>query len=83
MDTKQYVIFAVSELNKINFDEVMQTSADTVRRSIDGLKTFVKYTGNMPASITSLTTKEEPYTHEQISSILETSEWRKIPDYTN
>jgi hypothetical protein len=80
MDTKQYVIFAVSELNKINFDEVMETSVDTVRRSIDGLKTFVKYTGDMPASVASLTTKEEPHTHEQISSILETSEWRIIPD---
>jgi hypothetical protein len=83
MDSKQYIIFATSELDKINFDEVYETSANTVRRSIDGLKTFVKYTGDMPASVASLTTKEGPHTHEQITSILETSEWFVKPDWAN
>ena len=35
-----FMIFSVSELNKINFDEVLQTSIDTVRKSIDETKTF-------------------------------------------
>jgi hypothetical protein len=83
MDSKQYIIFATSELDKINFDEVMETSADTVRRSIDGLKTFVKYTGDMPASVTSLTTKEGPYTQEQMLTTLETPEWNVKPDWAN
>ena len=81
MDSRQYIIFATSELDKINFDEVIETSADTIRRSLDGLKTFVKYTDNMPASVASLTTKEGPYTHEQITLILESSEWFQIPSY--
>jgi hypothetical protein len=83
MDSKQYIIFATSELDKINFDEVMETSADTVRRSIDGLKTFVKYTGNMPASVSSLDSKEGPHTHEQMLTTLETSEWFVKPDWAN
>jgi hypothetical protein len=83
MDSRQYIIFATSELDKINFDEVIETSADTVRRSIDGLKTFVKYTGDMPVSILSLTTKEGPYTQEQITPILETSEWFVKPSWVN
>lgn len=81
MDSKQYIIFATSELNKINFEEVHETSADYVRRSLDGLKTFVKYTGDMPSSVASLTTKEGPYTHNQIIQILESPEWFQIPSY--
>jgi len=81
MDSKQYIIFATSELNKINFEEVHETSADTVRRSLNGLKTFVKYTGDMPASVALLTTKEGPYTHTEISNILETPEWLVKPDW--
>ena len=83
MDYKQYIIFNTSELDKINFYEVLETSADTVRRSIDGLKTFVKYTGNMPASVSSLDSKEGPYTHEQMLTTLETSEWFVKPDWAN
>ena len=81
MDSKQYIIFATSELNKINFEEVYETSADYVRRSLNGLKTFVKYTGDMPSSVASLTTKEGPYTHNQIIQILESPEWFQIPSY--
>ena len=35
----------------------------------------------MPSSVASLTTKEGPYTHEQMVPILETSEWFVIPDW--
>jgi len=70
------MVLATSELNQVNFDEVHETSANTVKLSVNGLKTFVKYTGDMPTSISSLTTKEGPYTHEQILTLLETSEWK-------
>jgi hypothetical protein len=39
---RQFMIFNVSELNQINFTEVLETSSETVRRSVDGTKTFVK-----------------------------------------
>jgi hypothetical protein len=75
MDTK-YVIFSSSELDKIDFTEVMESSAETVRRSVDGSKTFVKYTSDtMPASIVNLTTKEGPYTVTEMLHILSTIEW--------
>jgi hypothetical protein len=69
------MIFNVSELNNIDFNEVLETSKDTVRKSIDGTKTFVKWEGNIPSSVQSLTTKEGPYTYEEILTILESSEW--------
>ena len=79
MDCNLYfMIFSVSELNKINFDEVLQTSIDTVRKSIDETKTFVKWEGEViPLSVDNLTTKEGKYTYDEIFAILQTSEWTK------
>jgi hypothetical protein len=41
-DNRKYIIFSTSELEKINFDEVFETSAETVRKSVNQTKTFVK-----------------------------------------
>ena len=76
MESKHYVIFDVSELDKINFDEVLETSLDTVRKSVDETLTFVKYvTEEMPPSVSILNTKQGPYSHEEILTILSTPEW--------
>ncbi len=75
MNERKYVIFDCTELPSVNFSEVMETSADTVRKSVDESKTFVKYEGTQPASVAALTTKSQEYTHEEILAILSTSEW--------
>jgi len=72
---RKYVIFNVSELDKINFAEVLETSAETVRKSMDETKTFVKWEGELPASVQSLTTKSKYYTHSEILDILAGEEW--------
>lgn len=73
---RQFMVFSVSELSNINFNEVLETSADTVRKSVDGTKTFVKWDGEtIPPSVDSLTTKEGPYTYEQMLELLATAEW--------
>ena len=72
---RQFMIFNVSELNQINFTQVLETSSETVRRSVDGTKTFVKWEGDQPAFISTLTTKEGPYTYGEILAILATPEW--------
>lgn len=72
---RQFMIFNVSELNQINFTQVLETSSETVRRSVDGTKTFVKWEGDEPSFISTLTTKEGPYTYDEILSILVTPEW--------
>ena len=75
-ENREFMIFDVSELNTINFNEVLETSIDTVRKSIDGTKTFVKWDGaTIPPSVEALTTKQGPYTYTEILSILSTSEW--------
>ena len=74
-ETREYIIFNVSELPQIDFSQVLETSAETVRNSVDGTKTFVKWDGSEPSCVTSLTTKEGPYTHTEILEILSTPEW--------
>lgn len=69
------MIFNLSELPQIDFSQVLETSADTLRKSVDGTKTFVKWEGPEPSCVTSLTTKEGPYTYEEILQILSGPEW--------
>jgi len=75
-EIRNYIIFDTSETGIIDFTEVLETSAETLRLSVDETKTFVKYEGEtMPTSVSSLTTKEGPYSYEEILAILATEEW--------
>ena len=56
--------------------ETLETSVDTVRKSVDGTKSFVKWNGEtIPSSVDALTTKEGPYTYDEILVILAGPEW--------
>jgi hypothetical protein len=74
-NSRQYVIFSVSELDQIDFSQVLETSAETVRRSVDGTLTFVKWAGKVPDCVVNLTTKGAYLTHNEILSILSIPEW--------
>lgn len=76
MEYREFMIFNVSELDAIDFTQVLETSIDTVRKSVDETKTFVKWNGDIvPSSVDALTTKEGPYTYDEILAILSTPEW--------
>ena len=86
-DNRHFVIFDVTELSIIDFSQVYETSADTVRKSVDETKTFVKYNdvivtdesgsiiSTMPSSVAALTTKSQEYNYDEILAILATPEW--------
>jgi hypothetical protein len=75
-NNRHFMIFSVTELPNIDFTQVHETSIDTVRKSVDETRTFVKWDGdNIPSSVEALTTKEGPYTYEEILIILSTEEW--------
>jgi hypothetical protein len=75
-ENRKFMIFGVSELPNIDFTQVCETSIDTVRKSVDETKTFVKWDSErIPSSVDSLTTKEGPYTYEEILTILSSPEW--------
>lgn len=75
-ENREFMVFSTTELDKIDFTQVLETSIDTVRKSVDLTKTFVKWDGPIiPPSVESLTTKEGPYTYTEILAILATPEW--------
>ena len=73
--TRTYLIIKTSELDLVDFNQVCETSAETVRRSVDDTKTFIKWDGDQPSFVSGLTETEGPYTNEEIRNILETDVW--------
>jgi hypothetical protein len=74
-ENRRFVIFNVTEIPQIDFNQVYETDADTVRKSVDETKTFVKYDLPEPSSVIALTTKSQEYTYDEILQILSTPEW--------
>jgi len=68
---RTYVIIDASEVSSVDFDQVAETSADTLRYSVDGTKTFVKFEGDTPSFLIG----EPQYTADEILSILSGPEW--------
>lgn len=68
---RKYVIIDSSEVSSVDFSQVLESSADTLRYSVDGTKTFVKFEGDTPSSLEGKT----QYTHSEILSILSGPEW--------
>lgn len=75
-ENRRFVIFDAAEKDKVDYTQVYETSADTLRISVDGLKTFVEYNLPMPYSVEQLETKSEPLTIEQLLIILDSNEWQ-------
>jgi hypothetical protein len=78
-EQREYLIFPVTSLQYVEFDQVLETSSLTVRKSVNGLKTFVKWNGpDIPDCVGILYLKggtEGPYTHDEMLTILATPEW--------
>ena len=75
-EQRNFAIFSTTEIDKIDFSTVKETSAETLRKSVDGTKTFVKWDGGVaPDFISELTTLEGIYSYEEILEILNGPEW--------
>ena len=74
-DQRNFAIFSLTEIDKINFTQVLETSADTLRKSVDDTKSFVKWDGEQPEFVSTLETLEGPYTYTEILEILSGPEW--------
>ena len=70
-----YVIIDADEVSSVDFSQVFETSADTVRYSLDGSQTFVKYEGAKPRFLYG----KETYTHSQMLTILAGDDWSPPP----
>ena len=76
-EDRKFIIFSTSELDKVDFNHVLETSKDTVRKSLDGTKTFVKWDGVNPDFVSTLSTVQGIYTYSEILTILDGTDWSK------
>jgi hypothetical protein len=74
-NNRNYLIFPIDQLNLVDFTKVHETSSETVRKSVDKTKTFIKWDGNAPEFVSTLTNTSGPYNYTEILGILSTSEW--------
>ena len=72
---RRWVIIPSTSIDEINFSDVLETSENTLRKSIDETKTFVKYEGTQPASVAALAGVSSEYNHGEILTELSTAEW--------
>lgn len=61
-----------TDVNSVDFNQVLETSADTLRYNIAGTKTFVKFEGDTPSFLAGKTVN----THSEMLAILAGEEWR-------
>ena len=71
MSDRQYVIIDSEDVSSVNFDEVFETSADTLRYNVAGDKTFVKYEGETPSFLVG----KPSFSHSEILEILSNENW--------
>ena len=68
---EKYVIINASEVILVDFSQVMETSADTLRYSLDESQTFVKFDGDTPSFLSG----KISYTHSEILTVLGGEDW--------
>lgn len=67
----KYVIISKDEVANVDFSQVKETSANTLRYSLDGSQTFVKFENDTPSFLDGKT----QYTNSEILTILRGSDW--------
>ena len=72
-----YVTLSVTEIPQLDFSQIEQTSAETLRKSIDETQTIVKWItdAGVPSCISSLTTKGPYMTHDEALELMATTAW--------
>ena len=70
-ENRKYVIINASEVGSVDFSQVLETSASTLRYSLDDSQTFVKFDGDTPSFLSGKT----QYNNSQIRTILAGEDW--------
>lgn len=71
MSTRQYVILNTDELSTVNFEDVLETSVDTLRYNVAGDQTFVKYEGPKPRCLYG----KDTLSHSAMITVLSGEAW--------
>tara|TARA_R100000781_G_scaffold71709_1_gene44939 strand:- start:240 stop:458 length:219 start_codon:yes stop_codon:yes gene_type:complete len=67
----KYLTILVEQLSSVDFDQVLETSEDTLRYNNDRSLALLKFEGDTPSFLEGKTT----YDYEQIMEILDSPDW--------
>ena len=66
-----YIILNKEDVPSIDFSQVLESSENFLRYSVDGNKTVLKFIGETPTFLVGL----QQYNHSEILAIMATPEW--------
>lgn len=72
---RRWSIISADDVTNIDFSQVLESSADSLRYNIAGTETFVKYEGSKPSSIPADAVE---YAHSEILALLATEAWTEV-----
>ena len=70
-ENRKWIIINVSDITDEMILNAIQSSMDTLRKTLDGSKAILKWDGDTPSCFNGLTT----YTHSEIRTELAKSDW--------
>lgn len=79
-ENRVFAFFDVDYLYLVDFSAVLETSTETVRKSVDGTKTFVKWEGQEPSFVSQIP-NVAVLNYDDAFSLLKTPEWYVEPDH--
>jgi len=78
MNTKTYAVINLTDVGLIDFNQIGETSASTIRKSLDDTQFVIKWEqGYTPTFITdgSVVPVGSTYNHSEILELMATAEW--------
>jgi len=75
-ENRKWVIVNVSDITEEMIENAIQTSMDTLRKSLDGSKAILKWEGDTPSCFDGMTT----YSHSEMKAELNKSDWYQEED---
>ena len=70
-ENRKWIIINISDITNEMIENSIQTSIDTLRKSLDETKAILKYNGRKPSCFYNMDT----YNHSEIKEILNGSDW--------
>jgi len=67
----KYVIILAEEVSSVNFNQVLETSLETLRYSLDNNQSLIKFEGETPSFLAG----KQLYDYEAIMDILNSPTW--------
>lgn len=80
MYDRKYLVIPVSEIRKVDFTKILETSPDHLVYSNNKKRTFIKWDGDDPEFVSYIKDAEGPYTNEEMLELLKSNKWETPND---